>query len=127
MIRESVIIGSGVCSAIECGPVPGILNVIVSRVLVLVLASRIAWRSDPAPLSFVLTTANAVGPSGTVTQAENSDVSPVADVAVAVTTCPVAAAKNARVALPLPSVVAGASPRYVAPSPLPDASHAVLP
>src|SRR5262245_4442031 len=98
MTSELLMNGSGVWSAMECGPGPGMLNAIVSRDA-RAFESMIACRSDPGPESAVLLTVNVAGPSGAVTQAENSDVSPVADVAVAVTTCP-AAPKNARVALP---------------------------
>jgi hypothetical protein len=42
-------------SAIVCVPVPGMLNSIPSRPG-LPFASRIACRSDPAPLSFVFVT-----------------------------------------------------------------------
>ena len=50
------------------------------------LASRIAWRSEPMPLSLVLVTTNGLT---TTTALENSEVSPVASlVAVAVTVEP---------------------------------------
>ncbi len=44
------------------GPGPGMLNVIVS----VVQASRIAWRSDPAPLSAVVVTTGVAGHGFTV-------------------------------------------------------------
>src|SRR5688500_2300659 len=99
----------------------------VSKVPVLALALRIACRSQPAPLSFVLITVNGAGPVGTVTHAENSDVSFVeVFLAVAVTIRPAATLSSGSGAFPLPSVVTDTSPRKRSPSPLPDASHAVL-
>ena len=59
------------------------LNSIVSSVPTLAFASRIACRSDPGPLSFVVVTANDWGPAVTRRHPENSDV-PSLDVAVAV-------------------------------------------
>src|SRR5579885_671801 len=62
----------------------------------------------------------------TATQAENSDVSPVASVAVAVMLCPLATATGRValiVALPEESVGTFTEPRKTCPSPLPDGSH----
>ena len=61
------------------------LNAIVSTVPVLAFAFRIACRSEPAPLSFVLVTTSVGAPAVTVCTAENSDVLP-SNSAVAVTT-----------------------------------------
>src|SRR5262245_41887272 len=55
MTTGDVIVGSVVSTSIVCTPLPGILKWIVS-VPAFVLASVIAWRSDPAPLSAVLVT-----------------------------------------------------------------------
>ncbi len=60
-------------------------------------------------------------------QAENSEVSFAPLVVVAVTICSAATGKTGVVALPSVSVVTVVAPSNVAPSPLPDASHAVLP
>ena len=51
----NVIGGSAVAGAIVCTPGPGMLNMMVEKSMLL-LASLIAWRSDPAPESFVLVT-----------------------------------------------------------------------
>ena len=72
-------------------------------------------------------TVNVTGESGTVTHAENSDVSLVELVAVAVTIRPAAAVNNGSVALPFASVLTDAEPRNVSPSPFCDGSQAVLP
>src|SRR5581483_4288848 len=55
----SVIVGSAEAGAITCGEGPGMLNVIRSTSGP-VLASRIACRSEPGPLSLVLVTTNVV-------------------------------------------------------------------
>ena len=119
MITESVMIGSGVCRTIECGPAPGMLKAIVSRVRPGV---RVEDRLTQRPGTGVVrccVTVNVTGRSGTVTHAENSDVSLVGLVAVAVTICPAAAVNSGSVALPFASVVTDAEPRNVCPSPLP--------
>ena len=70
------------------------------------LASRIACRSDPAPLSLVLVTSQDTG--ATARQAENSEVLLLGSVAVAVTAAPtvVSGMLAVKLALPVPSVVA---------------------
>src|SRR5262245_46104107 len=55
MMTGEVIVGSAVGTSIVCTPLPAMLKAIVS-VPPLALASVIAWRSDPAPLSVVLVT-----------------------------------------------------------------------
>src|SRR5262245_16700913 len=67
------------------------------------------------------------GAAGTVTHEENSDVSLVGLVAVAVTIRPTAALNSGRSTWPFGSVVTDTPPRNVWPSPLPDGSQAVLP
>src|SRR3954447_364185 len=58
--------GSGNCGAIVNGPSPGMSKPIVACGVL--SASRIAWRSDPGPLSAVFVTRNETGPVvGTVT------------------------------------------------------------
>jgi hypothetical protein len=54
MVTGLVIVGSGSVGMIVCGP-EAMLKAIVLGV-VLALASRIAWRSEPLPLSPVLVT-----------------------------------------------------------------------
>src|SRR5262245_44129427 len=71
MTTGSEIGGSGVSGCIVCTPLPRMQKLIV-LVSGLRLALRIACRSDPSPLSLVLTTVNW---SATQTSAENSDVS----------------------------------------------------
>src|SRR5688572_32902577 len=102
------------------------LKTMVSSVPVRALASRIAWRSDPAPESLVFDTVNVAGVS-TVTHAENSDVSPCELMAVAVTIVPGEVAKSGIVALPFEFVVTEVEPRNVCPSPFADGSHELLP
>src|SRR5687768_17409117 len=90
ILTVSVIAGSSDAGEIVCGPSPGISKAIVSGVPVLAFAFRIACRSDPAPLSFVLVTRNVCGPTGaavTARTAENSDVLS-SNSAVAVTVVP---------------------------------------
>ncbi len=55
MITASVIGGSGVAGVIVWTPAPGMSKAIVSEPAV-ALASRIAWRSEPAPASPVFVT-----------------------------------------------------------------------
>src|SRR5688572_2291602 len=55
MIIGSVIVGSGLAGLIVRTPEPGMLKATVSNPE-LALASRIAWRSEPAPVSLVLVT-----------------------------------------------------------------------
>src|SRR5262245_8196240 len=103
MITALLMIGSGVCSTIECGPGPGILKAMVSSVG-LAFESMIACRNEPGPELAVVLTVNVAGPESTVTHAENSDVSFVLLVAVAVTTRSAAALKSVSVPLPFGSV-----------------------
>jgi hypothetical protein len=119
-IVASATAGSGLRSSIVCDPEPGIAKVIVSCPSA-AFAFRIAWRSDPAPLSFVFVTAN--GLEGTSKHAENSDVFPSGSVTVAVSTSPGATGATASESklVPLKS-----DPRWRAPSPLPDESQALL-
>ena len=73
-------VGRAEVGAIVCGLAPPMLKTIVSRPL-LALASRIACRSEPGP------TVRRVGDLNQVRRKhrpENSDVSPVGEVAVAV-------------------------------------------
>src|SRR5437870_899356 len=97
-------------------------------VLAWALASRIACRSEPGPLSLVFWTVKGLA---TQTSAANSDVSDVAsDVAVALANCPTGTGvvvENEKLTLPLASVVTdGRAPRNVCPSPKPLGSAAVL-
>ena len=81
MITGSVIVGRAEVGAIVCTPAPGMAKLIVwpaSR-----SAFRIAWRSEPIPLSLVLVTTNALA---TITPVANSEVLSAGEVAVAVTT-----------------------------------------
>ena len=55
MITVSVMVGSALSMLIVCTPVPEILKMMLS-VPAAALASRIAWRNEPAPESFVLMT-----------------------------------------------------------------------
>src|ERR1043166_8923891 len=55
MITGVVAFGKGLAGAIENGAAPGILKTITS-VSPSLLASRMAWRNEPAPLSFVVVT-----------------------------------------------------------------------
>jgi hypothetical protein len=55
MMTGDVIVGRPDGTSMVCTPLPGMLKVIVS-VPAAVLASVMAWRSDPAPLSAVLVT-----------------------------------------------------------------------
>ena len=54
MMTGWLINGSAVSGVIVCTPAPGMLNTIVSRSPLSPFESRIAWRSEPGPLSFVL-------------------------------------------------------------------------
>ena len=58
MCTGSVIVGRDESGVIVCGPDPGISNWIRSCAETFALASSIACRSDPAPLSFVFVTTN---------------------------------------------------------------------
>ncbi len=64
MVTASVIVGSGVAGVMVCAPAPGIAKLIRSSPA-RPFASRMAWRSDPAPLSLVLVTTNVDGPAAT--------------------------------------------------------------
>ena len=66
MITGSVIVGRKLVGAIVCTPAPGMLKWISSNVPVLAFASRIAWRSDPAPLFAVFVTTNVAAGDVTV-------------------------------------------------------------
>src|SRR5437867_6167022 len=55
MVTESVMFERGESGGIVCSPAPGMLNLMVSGPMVL-LASLIAWRSDPGPRSAVVVT-----------------------------------------------------------------------
>ena len=58
MSTEVVIGGRGELRAIVWTPVPGMAKSIVLLPPVAVLESRIAWRSEPGPLSAVVVTTN---------------------------------------------------------------------
>ena len=62
----STMVGRFDCSDIVCTPVPGIWKVIVSAAPAFVLASTIACRSDPGPLSFVFVTTSVTAPAAIV-------------------------------------------------------------
>src|SRR5512135_452147 len=68
MTTGCVIGGKGLFTAIVNGPLPGMLKSIILRPAT-ALALRIACRSEPGPLSFVLVTVKA-----SATLLENSDV-----------------------------------------------------
>ena len=125
MITGSVMVGSGVSGAIVCGPAPDVERDRVERP-VLAFASRIAWRSEPAPLSLVLVTVNVAGRSGTVTHARTPTCRWSRLVAVAVTICPACAVNSGNVALPLPLVVTDDAPRNVCAFAVARRSHAAL-
>src|SRR5262245_12158207 len=57
MVKALVMVGNGDNSEIVCTPLPGILKWIASPAL----ASRIAWRSEPAPLSLAFRTVRVLG------------------------------------------------------------------
>ena len=81
IVTVLVIAGRAVAGLIVCTPEPGMSKSIVSAVDA-ALAFRIAWRSEPGPLSLVLVTV-------TVEKSwENSDVLPAGSVAVAVKNWP---------------------------------------
>jgi hypothetical protein len=63
MKTASVTTGSCVAGVIVCTPDPVMVKSIVSRPG-LALASRIAWRSEPAPESFVFVTVNVAAARG---------------------------------------------------------------
>ena len=81
----TVSVGSAVIVVITNGPVPGMSNVMGEPGLT--LASRIAWRSEPTPLSFVLVTTKGEASAAAVAKA---DVLLFGSVAVAVTCWPLA-------------------------------------
>jgi hypothetical protein len=56
MVTGLVIWGNSVASEIILTPLPGMLKLTVSAVAGVALASRIACRSEPAPLSLMLVT-----------------------------------------------------------------------
>src|ERR1041385_1930300 len=56
---------------IVCTPLPGMLKVMVSAPG-FEFADRIAWRSDPAPLSFVLMTVNVAALTGRIAITKNN-------------------------------------------------------
>src|SRR5712691_1787619 len=66
IVTVSVIVGSAEIGLIVCKPEPGILNVIRSAPE-LPLASRIACRKEPRPLSLALVTVKVVAASGITT------------------------------------------------------------
>src|SRR5438067_1540207 len=125
MMTELVIVGRAEAGAIVWTPVPGIAKVIVWSVDD-ALALRIAWRSEPRPLSLVLVTTKVGGRKAW----ENSDVLPFGSVAVAVNTdWPAGAGGRPTVKVPpLPelSVTRTTSPRKVCPWPKPVGSAAAL-
>ena len=59
---RNAIAGRSVASAIECGPEPAMLNAMMCGPAA-PLASRIAWRSDPAPESAIVVTVYVVAES----------------------------------------------------------------
>src|SRR4029079_16310377 len=69
MMTGSVIVGSAVAGLMVCTPLPGMLKQSVSNPA-LAFASRIACRSEPAPLSFVLVTAQVATAGTTVKTTE---------------------------------------------------------
>jgi hypothetical protein len=82
IVTGAVMGGSAVLSTSSLfAGAPGILNLMMSWPGVL-LALRIAVRSEPIPLSLVVVTS--VGSTSTCVHAENSDVLPAPSVAVAV-------------------------------------------
>lgn len=92
----------------------------------LALLSRIAWRSEPGPESWVCVTTY-VSPDRlevALTAFENSEVLPRASVAVAVIRIPsgVTGKVALKLASPLASVVTVRLPRYWLPSPCSDGS-----
>ncbi len=77
MIVAWVKVGKGVSGAMVKGPVPGILNRMVSGgAVVALLASSMAWRSEPGPLSLVFVTVNVLGLTMMVTVATLDTVKP---------------------------------------------------
>ena len=132
MMTASVMVGSADVGAMVCGPAPAILKAMMSGcppTLAEALASVMACRKLPAPLSLVFVTVNVVAPVATATHGENSEVLFAGSVAVAVTNSPGTVAVKSVVlivALPPASVLTVVEPKKVRPSPLPDVSHAAL-
>src|SRR5438552_3060027 len=56
----TLMFGSAESGAIENGPAPGMLNVMLFVDPVFRFESLMAWRSDPAPLSLVVVTTNVI-------------------------------------------------------------------
>ncbi len=61
-------------AVIVCGPAPGIAKAMMSGPPA-ALASRIAWRSEPGPLSAVLVTLNVAAPAGPAARAATAKAS----------------------------------------------------
>ena len=70
-VTGPVIAGSGVVGVIVWTPVPGMAKAIVSAPMA-AFASRIAWRSDPAPLSAVLVTVKVAQRAGVAASARTA-------------------------------------------------------
>src|SRR6185503_4793952 len=129
MVTGPVTSGSGDSTRIQKVAGPGLLNWIRLRSLTKwALASSSAWRNEPGPLSLGLVTVNnSIGPRRVIAMhGENSDVLPLVVVAVAATNGPAIRPGKVRekLARPLSSVVTLMKPRWIAPSPLPEGSHA---
>src|SRR5262245_48085089 len=121
MITGSVMAGRLVAGWMIKGPASGrpfgILKIMLSPELMAVLASSMAWRNEPGPLSAMLLTVN-VRPGRVLTASrhgENSDVLPNRSVAVAVRARPgrstIVGNVTLKGALPLESVVTSRDPR----------------
>src|SRR5438045_4876740 len=93
------------------------------------LASRMAWRKDPAPLLAVLVTTSGP-PVSSVRHAENSDVLPVGLVAVALRIDPIGTGSvvmKSKLKADVPMAKGTACvPRKCSPSPLPLVSHVLF-
>jgi hypothetical protein len=62
MVTAWVMVGRSVSGLIVCTPVPGMLNAIVPPPML--LASVIAWRNEPVPVSLVFMTVKTKGATG---------------------------------------------------------------
>src|SRR6266404_1890806 len=72
MVTVWVIVGRTVIGLIVCTPPPGMLKLIVPPPIL--LASRIAWRNDPPPVSLVFMTVKTKGVVGVCTAGRDSCV-----------------------------------------------------
>src|SRR5438045_492297 len=77
MITGSVNAGRGVTGLMVCGPVPGMLKLMMSGTFTVAFADRIACRKDPLPLSAALVTTKVAAFAGPTTETWSSPVTSV--------------------------------------------------